>query len=114
MSFHKAPNARRLKVFSKTDGKCHYCGCALCYKTFHIDHIEPTSRGGVNLQENLAPACPDCNTSKGPKTIEEWRIVRSFRADYSEAPVMSLSQIQWLIDNKHMSINPIKFFFEAE
>jgi hypothetical protein len=113
MSFHKAPNMRRVKVFSKTDGKCYYCGCILCYQTFHIDHIEPTSRGGTNLQSNLAPSCPGCNTSKGPKTIEEWRLVMAFKAQNPGAPDMSLKQIQWLTENDHLSVRPIFFKFEV-
>lgn len=113
MSITKAPNARRVKVFSKTNGKCYYCGSTICLETFHIDHMHPTSRGGVNLQENLAPACPHCNVSKGQKTVEEWRLVMSFRVTHCDAPDMSLKQIQWLTDCGYVYVPHHEFFFEA-
>jgi 5-methylcytosine-specific restriction endonuclease McrA len=113
MTYPKASNTRRSKVFSKTKGKCYYCGFALCFETFHIDHIEPTSRGGVNLHSNLAPACPSCNTSKGAKTLEEWRLVRGFREQHPDAPDMSLRQIQWMTDCKYTTVLPHVFYFEV-
>lgn len=113
MTHHKAPSPRRVKVFSKTNGKCYYCGGTLFPETFHIDHIHPTSRGGVNLQENLAPSCSFCNTSKGMKTVDEWRLVRAFRAQHIDAPIMSLAQIQWLVLQGHVSVEPFSFHFEA-
>lgn len=113
MTYQKSPNSRRTKVFSKTDGKCYYCGSALCFETFHIDHMHPIALGGCNLQENLAPACSFCNTSKGMKTIEEWRLVRAFRAQHLDAPVMSLAQIQWLVSQGHVSVKPFSFHFEG-
>lgn len=37
------------------------------------DHIVPISKGGTDFMENIAPCCPTCNCSKGPKILyEEW------------------------------------------
>lgn len=50
--------------------------CAYCMKRiqeFHIDHIVPLSRGGLNLIENLCVACVPCNLSKGSKLLSEWK-----------------------------------------
>lgn len=38
-----------------------------------LDHVFPRSRGGIDHPDNLAAACKRCNTSKGAKTVEEWK-----------------------------------------
>lgn len=48
---------------------CAYCGAVAT----EVDHVLPVSRGGTNVEENLAPACAPCNQSKGSRTPEEWR-----------------------------------------
>lgn len=65
---------------TKYGGKCAYCGCVLPNK-WHADHIEPVIRNktgthdteGLDIIENMNPACPPCNISKGRMTIEVWR-----------------------------------------
>lgn len=51
-------------------GLCAYCGQPL--KSYHVDHIQPLSRGGGNGADNICLACPSCNSSKGNKTLLEW------------------------------------------
>lgn len=53
-------------------GRCAYCPAALA-SGFHLDHIVPLARGGHHAIGNLAPACPDCNLSKGKLLLTEWR-----------------------------------------
>ncbi len=50
-------------------------GCAYCRdgKGDTLDHILPLSKGGTNDKENLVMACRSCNSSKGAKTIGEWK-----------------------------------------
>lgn len=50
-------------------GRCRYCG--LNWATT-ADHIVPLHKGGARGVENLAACCPQCNASKGPRTIAEW------------------------------------------
>jgi 5-methylcytosine-specific restriction endonuclease McrA len=54
--------------------KAQKCKCAVCRKSvrneYHIDHIQPLSRGGTNWPRNLQILCPQCNHSKGPKNPE--------------------------------------------
>lgn len=45
---------------------CHWCGTG-CAKSYHIDHIEPLSKGGVHELRNLCIACPQCNLRKSAK-----------------------------------------------
>ena len=61
----------RHQVFERDNYRCVYCGST--DGPFHIDHVNPWSRGGTDDVINLATACPPCNLSKGAKRPEEWR-----------------------------------------
>lgn len=60
------------KLFDLQNGICIGCDCALL-DTAHIDHINPLSRGGKNIDANVQLLCPYCNLSKGSKTMKEWK-----------------------------------------
>ena len=36
--------------------------------TFHVEHINPSARGGPTELSNLAWACPGCNLKKSDRT----------------------------------------------
>ena len=55
-------------IFSKTKGKCIYCGA----KATEIDHIVPRSKGGSNSTYNLTPACRSCNEKKSNLSLKEF------------------------------------------
>ena len=55
-------------VFSKTNGRCSYCGA----KATEIDHIVPRAKGGSNSTFNLTPACRSCNEKKSNLTLKEF------------------------------------------
>lgn len=57
-------------IYTRDDYKCVYCGST---EDLTLDHIIPLSRGGNNDASNLATACRSCNSSKGAKTLQEWR-----------------------------------------
>lgn len=59
-----------MALMEKNGHKCAYCGAA---KKLTRDHKIPLSRGGRDDIENIAPACKSCNSSKGARTVEEWR-----------------------------------------
>ncbi len=59
-------------LYETQAGRCAYCGCDIS-DGYHIDHVQPLSRGGSNWPDNLALACVKCNTSKGAKEIDEWK-----------------------------------------
>lgn len=68
---------RRKKVYSKTNGKCYYCGCILhlCSNgrtRMTIDHLIPKCNGGSDDIANLVPACKICNCKKGDKNPDEF------------------------------------------
>lgn len=77
---------KRMQVYSKTNGKCFYCGVGLEIEDildwggkvvtqrhhWNVDHMLPVSRGGEYNLENLVPACVSCNGFKGTRTAEEF------------------------------------------
>jgi hypothetical protein len=52
--------------------RCEYCHAPeLVFNfPFEVEHIVPTSRGGVNVESNLALACRSCNLLKGSRISE--------------------------------------------
>lgn len=60
------------RLLRRHHGRCAYCRTPL-RDGFHLDHIVPLARGGHHAIGNLAPACPECNCSKGVKFLSEWR-----------------------------------------
>lgn len=57
--------AAELRAKGEAQGwRCHWCG-ADCKENYHVDHIQPLSKGGSNRIENICIACPTCNLKKG-------------------------------------------------
>jgi hypothetical protein len=50
------------EIFEMQGGRCACCRSKLV--KFHVDHIEPVSKGGHNGRRNLQILCPFCNLSK--------------------------------------------------
>ena len=61
----------RDEVLARDGAVCKYCGAVDLPLT--LDHVVARSRGGPDEPENLVPACRPCNSSKGAKSLEEWR-----------------------------------------
>lgn len=56
------PDAVRLFVWQRDQGKCVKCGSA---EQLEYDHIIPISRGGSNTERNVQLLCEACNRGKG-------------------------------------------------
>ena len=110
----KEYSKRRLElVFNKTGGRCAYCGKVLSDDAT-IDHIIPRSKGGGNNLDNLLPSCRSCNTSKGVKSLEEFRFWRTFKVN--NTPTFTTEQLLYLSTKVELSkLFPplVKFYFET-
>lgn len=58
-------------IFHRDDGVCQYCGKNVNNKDRSVDHLLPSSRGGLSTWINLVLCCRKCNIKKGNKTPEE-------------------------------------------
>jgi 5-methylcytosine-specific restriction endonuclease McrA len=57
----------RRAVFARDDHRCQYCGDA----AENIDHVQPRSRGGEHVWENVVACCRPCNTRKEDRLAHE-------------------------------------------
>lgn len=58
-------------LYDLQKGNCLNCLISLKGK-FHVDHIQPISRGGMNVRSNLQILCAPCNLSKHALDPFEW------------------------------------------
>lgn len=58
---------KRDVLWRETGGHCVYCNAQPAEKERSLDHIWPAARGGTWANENLMPACRDCNTRRQAK-----------------------------------------------
>lgn len=70
MSSEYIPVASKQLVFNRASGLCEYCRsqARFAIDPLVIDHIQPVSRGGKTIAENLALSCQTCNNYKYTKT----------------------------------------------
>ena len=57
----------RRAVFARDGQRCQYCGGV----AESIDHVQPRSRGGRHVWENVVAACRPCNARKSDRTVAE-------------------------------------------
>lgn len=106
-----------LLVQSKTNSKCAYCGIdLLSLDNFNstIDHIIPKSKGGRENIDNLLPCCRTCNTSKGKKSIEQYRFWVTCKRN--NIPTFSSGQLKYLstkVDLDKVFPPLVSFYFET-
>lgn len=70
----------RERVWSKSGGKCWYCGCLFeLADNWAIDHFIPGSKGGSHDLTNLVPSCHRCNCLKGNSDLNRFRELLALR-----------------------------------
>jgi 5-methylcytosine-specific restriction endonuclease McrA len=73
-----------LNCLKRTDFKCFYCGVKLKAKSWHLDHVYPLSKGGLNTPQNITPSCKECNLMKGSLGLDKFlHQVRLIAENYS-------------------------------
>lgn len=70
MSSKRVTQSLRLRVRKQAKELCEYCKAPTNYASasFNCDHIIPRKNGGKTTFDNLAWACPWCNSAKHTKT----------------------------------------------
>ena len=64
---------RRQEVFTRSEGRCHYCRTALTLDgRWHVEHMVPRALGGEDGAGNLVAACAPCNLAKSDRTALEF------------------------------------------
>lgn len=66
----KISSNKRKTVLERDAYRCVNCNSHL---DLCVDHICPVSKGGTNDIDNLQTLCRSCNSSKGAKSMYEWR-----------------------------------------
>jgi HNH endonuclease len=61
-------NKLRSFIFSRSNGKCVYCGA----KATEIDHVIPRAKGGTNNTYNLVASCRSCNKKKSNLSLKDF------------------------------------------
>lgn len=62
----------RLQVLSRDNFRCVFCGKSPATNLetkLHIDHINPFSKGGKSILENLQTLCEECNLGKSNRSL---------------------------------------------
>lgn len=102
--------ALRAEVYNKCDGHCAYCGKEIAYDEMQVDHIYPSSRGGVTELFNLNPSCRSCNHYKRSEGLEGFRNLMLTLHERLAKPYINRVGIDYEI----IKITPFsgKFYFE--
>lgn len=64
------PALSRTMVFARDRHVCAYCGGRFGPSTLEMEHVIPSSRGGLTVWQNVVSACRACNQRKGNRTPE--------------------------------------------
>lgn len=81
-------------VYRATGGKCGYCGTDIPPKGFSVDHIDPDGPDDV---DNYMASCRSCNSTKGRKSLEEFRLYLSVTSRHPEVKIPG-SVAYWLLE----------------
>lgn len=68
---HRSLPLTRKGIFQRDRFQCQYCLKALTGDDLTLDHVLPSSRGGLSTWENLVACCKRCNRKKGSQLPSE-------------------------------------------
>lgn len=76
-TIHKLSNRDIQKLLKFFKHSCAYCNERFLKNSkgkyqYHLDHVQPLSKGGNHTLYNLVPACQKCNTSKNAFDMKKW------------------------------------------
>ncbi|MEI7341412.1 HNH endonuclease [Pectobacterium brasiliense] len=125
---------QRAELRMKFGGRCAYCGCELPENGWHADHVEPIYRGrdfnravtddgkfeftsrvaereALDVAENMAPACKQCNLFKGGHTVESFREQITHQTERARAYSVNFRTAE-RFGQIQITPSPIVFWFE--
>lgn len=111
------PTLKKIKgyLWVKSMGHCEYCGQKfVSILGPHIDHVQPVRKGGTNNTGNYKLCCHSCNSSKGTKSISDFRFLNRMRR-FREKHGVSFNQrqVSFLKSLKYdLPLEDYNFFFE--
>lgn len=127
--------ATRIDVWWRTFGICGYCGKWHHFKkNWEIEHINPKINGGSDKYENLIVSCGPCNSKKGGRTAQEFKLqlINKYKKDIKTTLLESKHGKylhQYLINendfikfaveisnvfDKYINAKNVKFYFERD
>ena len=113
MARKKLSKNKRADIYKSLNGRCAYCGELIVYDNMQVEHVQPLSRNGADIEENMLPSCHDCNTIKDNRNLEEFR---SMLENMVEDVFKSRSE--YIVAEKFGLIKtisqPVKFYFETK
>ena len=65
------PTLTNQALFARDQQLCLYCGRQYHRGTLTRDHVQPVSKGGLDIWENVVTACFPCNSRKGNRTPQQ-------------------------------------------
>ena len=68
------PALTNAALFARDQYLCLYCGMDTPRAALTRDHVQPVSRGGRDVWENVVSACFHCNSRKGNRTPQQARM----------------------------------------
>lgn len=103
-------------LFGRDKNLCAYCGTHVKDHDATRDHIQPVSKGGLNIWMNCVTSCKPCNNYKDNKSLEQAGLellYAPYIPDRAEALILSnrnilADQMQFLLAHlpKHSRARP--------
>jgi len=61
-----------LNCLKRSSFRCYYCSEPISSKIWHLEHLIPISKGGLNTPVNITSSCKTCNQMKGSLDIKDF------------------------------------------
>lgn len=109
---------KRFEIFKRDSFTCQYCGKSAPDTILHVDHIQPTSKGGSDNITNLITSCRDCNLGKSNIELSDDTAIKKRKAQLDELQERREQldlMLEWhksLIDMDQIAINKVAEFFD--
>lgn len=59
-----------LNSLKRMNFRCTYCNESINHRNWHLDHVQPLSKDGLNISTNITPSCKWCNQMKADAPVD--------------------------------------------